>query len=99
MINATHHDITGQHSDGRPACPSWCEDRDRDDYSCRGDHRGKAWGTVASAGLPPVVDSLEAPSHETVLVRPQWGEDDDLPRAVAVLGSWGGGAATTTRSS
>ena len=77
---------------GRPVCPSWCEDRDRDDYSCRGEHRGKAWGTVASAGLPPIVDSIEPPNHDTVLVRPEFDEVDSLPRGVALFGSMGGSA-------
>ena len=92
MNDATHDRDPAQHSNGRPACRSWCEDaeKDRNDpYGCRGDHRGKAWGTIASAGFPPMVDSIDPPSHETVLVRPQFAQSDYLPGASLCWGNMG----------
>ncbi len=65
-------------------CPSWCTDSS----DCRGEHHGEVWGTVATGGLPPIVDSIEAPTHDTVCVQPQHDEADGLPPHVALFGSW-----------
>ncbi len=87
MSKIPHQTSDNQHPDRRhAACPSWCVDQG----PCRGDHHGKVWGTVAAGGLPPVVDSIEAPTYDTVCVRPQYPESDDLPRGVALFGAWGG---------
>ena len=67
-------------------CPSWCTDAG----SCRAEHQGPVWGTVATGGLPPIVDSIEAPRHDTVCVQPQHDEVDNLPPHVALFGSWRG---------
>ena len=71
----------------RTTCPSWCEDAG----DCRGEHHGKTWGTVASGGLPPIVDSPEAPFHNTACVAAQHDELDGLPPGVTLFGCWAGG--------
>ncbi len=68
----------------RIECQSWCIDGN----TCDGDHHGEVWGTVATGGLPPIVDSIEAPTHDTVCVQPQHDEADGLPPGVALFGSW-----------
>lgn len=63
-------------------CPSWCIDQG----TCRGDHSAEAFGTTATGGLPPHVDSPEAPRHNIVVVRAQWPEVEGLPPGVALFG-------------
>ncbi len=84
-------DAAGTHPNGGgwkdgfpyPDEPSWCIDSP----TCRGDHRGKTWGTVATGGLPPVVDSIEPPPYNTVCVAARFPESDGLPRGVALFGA------------
>src|SRR4028118_185145 len=67
-------------------CPSWCIDgADRGS-----EHHGEVWGTVATGGLPPIVDNIEAPTYNTVCVQPQHDEANGLPPHVALFGSWNG---------
>ncbi|HJX45197.1 MAG TPA: hypothetical protein VJ352_16095 [Geodermatophilus sp.] len=67
-------------------CPSWCIDG----ADCGSEHHGEVWGTVATGGLPPIVDNIEAPTYNTVCVQPQHDEADGLPPHVALFGSWNG---------
>lgn len=48
-------------------------------------HIGPFWGTVASGGLPPIIDSIEPPAYNTVCVRAEY---DGLAPGVALFGSW-----------
>src|SRR4028118_275710 len=77
-------------SDGAPPaaapCPSWCIDG----ADCGSEHHGEVWGTVATGGLPPIADNIEAPTYNTVCVQPQHDEADGLPPHVALFGSWNG---------
>jgi hypothetical protein len=84
MSKIPHQTPDNQHPDRRHAtCPTWCTDGD----TCPGDHHGKVWGTVATGGLPPIVDSIEPPAYNTVCVRPEHDEVDSLAPHVALFGS------------
>ena len=56
----------------------------------QGEHGGKAWGTVATGGLPPLVDTPEAPPYKTAVVRAQHDEAHGLAPGVALFGCDGG---------
>ncbi len=88
MIDASSTHTPEQPPDGgrAPRCPSWCVNAP----TCDGDHGGKLWGTVATGGLPPAVDSIEPPPYNTVCVRAQFPEVSKLPPGVALFGAWGG---------
>ncbi len=79
-------DAPGTPSNEEAWCPSWC----LNSPNCDGDHLGQLWGTVATGGLPPVVDSIDPPEYDTVCVRAQFPESSKLQRGVALFGAWGG---------
>ena len=51
---------------------------------------GTGQGTVASGGLPPVMNDPDAPPYDTAVVRAHYPEASDLLRGVALFGSWVG---------